>query len=300
MKLIIPVESIKFNTGGVILYDPIKNVIEKQYIHGKKWKRSGWRGGVLHGDHLIATDWTDLHYFNVKKWEYEKSVTKTTWNDLHYLFIHENKLYIVNTGIDAIEVTDDIMNPEKTELRFVFDDVPHFNKRNIDLKHAWNKEYKTGRHHCHPNCIFVKKGRAFVTCFENETRGFSSGKIVDINSGKVVLDKYNCHDGNLYKGNYYLSWTRKNKILILNNIFDRELPIKKPDRILDIGGKGWWRGTIVREGKIYVFASYAYNVDRGARMAIIDIKTGESERKSLPVVDGMTWDTIYQPCLWEK
>ena len=216
------------------------------------------------------------------------------------MFIHDNLLYIANTGIDAIDVANDIMNPIETSTRFIFDDVPHFNKKEIDINYAWNKEYKTGRHHCHPNCIFVKKGRAIVTCFENETRGFSSGKIVDINSGKIVLDKHNCHDGNLYKGNFYLSWTRKNKILILNNIFDRKLPIKKPDRILDIGGKGWWRGAIVREGKIYVFASYAYNVDRGARMAIIDIKTGKSERKSLPVIDGMTWDTIYQPCLREK
>lgn len=300
MKFIVPVESIKHNKGGVILYDPINNVIEKQYIHNKIWKRSGWRGGLLHEDYLIATDWTDLHYFNIKNWKYERSVTKSTWNDLHYLYMYEGKLYIVNTGIDAIEIANDPMNPIETEIRFIFNDVPYFTKKNIDLNHKWNKDYKTSRHHCHPNCIFVKKGRAIVTCFENETRGFSSGKIVDINSGKIILDKHNCHDGNLYKGNFYLSWTRKDKILILNNIFDKEHPIKEPNRILNIGGKGWWRGMIISDGKIYVFASYAYNIDRGARIAIIDIKTGESEIKSLPIFENMTWDTIYQPCLLEK
>ena len=301
MKFIVPVESIKHNSGGVILYDPIANVIEKQYVHNKKWKydRTGWRGGVLHGDYLIATDWTDLHYFNVKTWKHEKTVTKSTWNDLHYLYIHEGKLYIANTGIDAIEVADDIMNPVKTDLRFIFDDCPHFTKKPIDVNHKWNEEYKTGGHVCHPNCIFVKKGRAIVTCFENETRGFSSGKIVDINSGRILLDRHNCHDGNLYKGDYYLSLTRKDQVLIIKNVFDRKWPVRRVDRVINIGGKGWWRGMIIHEGKIYVFASYAYNVDRGARMAIIDIKTGESKLQNLPVFDGKVWDTIYQPCLLE-
>ncbi len=82
MKLIIPVESIIQNKGGVILYDVDANKILKQYVHKKKWKRCGWRGGKLYGNFLIATDWSDLHYFNVKTWKYEKTFKKSTFNDL--------------------------------------------------------------------------------------------------------------------------------------------------------------------------------------------------------------------------
>ena len=89
MLLLIPVESIVQNKGGVILYNPETNTIEKQYIHDKIWTRTGWRGGKIYGDYLIATDWTDLHYFNYKKWKYEKSFVHNTFNDLHYVEIHD-------------------------------------------------------------------------------------------------------------------------------------------------------------------------------------------------------------------
>ncbi len=96
MKFILPVESIFQNKGGVILYDPDTNTIEKQYVHDKRWRRVGWRGGKIYGDYLIATDWNQLHYFNIKEWKYVKSFSKNTFNDLHYVEVHDDKLYIVN------------------------------------------------------------------------------------------------------------------------------------------------------------------------------------------------------------
>jgi hypothetical protein len=87
-----PVESIVQNKGGVIMYNPDSNKIMKQYVHDKKWKRVGWRGGKIYGNHLIATDWNELHYFNIKKWKYDRSFQKNTFNDLHYVEIHKDKL----------------------------------------------------------------------------------------------------------------------------------------------------------------------------------------------------------------
>ena len=75
------------------MYDPINNKILKQYVHDKKWKRVGWRGGKVFGNHLIATDWQDLHYFNIKTWKYEKTFQKKTFNDLHYVEVINGKLY---------------------------------------------------------------------------------------------------------------------------------------------------------------------------------------------------------------
>ena len=58
MKFLIPIESIGQNKGGIIIYDPEQNKILKQYVHKKRTdlQRSGWRGGVLYGKHLITTD----------------------------------------------------------------------------------------------------------------------------------------------------------------------------------------------------------------------------------------------------
>ncbi len=155
MLFIIPVESLDQNKGGVILYDTAENKILKQYVHDEKdWPRCGWRGGKLYGDYLIATDWTDLHYFNVKKWKYEKSFTQNTFNDLHYVQIHNDKLYVVNTGLDAIEIFNDPMDPKLYDRIFVFDcNHEIFEKRDLDLNKEYNKILKVTPHFCHPNCI---------------------------------------------------------------------------------------------------------------------------------------------------
>ena len=121
MLFILPVESIVQNKGGVIMYDPESNKIIKQYVHNKKWKfRIGWRGGTLYGDTFIATDWTDLHYFDVKDWKYIKTFKKKSFNDLHCLRVWKDKLYVVNTGLDAIEIFNDPLNPKFEERIFVF------------------------------------------------------------------------------------------------------------------------------------------------------------------------------------
>lgn len=301
MKFVIPIESIIQNKGGVILYDPIKNKILKQYVHYKKWKRSGWRGGILYGDHLIATDWQDLHYFHIPSWKYHSSsYTFSTFNDLHYLAIKDGLLYIVNTGIDAIEIFSNPINPEFQERIFIFDRIKKYKKKNIDLSHMWNEEYKTHPHHCHPNCITLKDDYMFVTCFENETRDKRTGNIVELSLGQVVVENRNCHDGNFYKNDFYFSGTRENKIYIIRNLLDRKWPIDV-DESIKIGKPGWWRGMIIHKDILYVFASYAYGEDQPCKMAVIDIKNKKVLGvKRLPVHDGIKWDTVYQPLLLEE
>jgi len=301
MKFIIPVESIIQNKGGVIEYDPINNKILRQYVHSKKWRRSGWRGGIIHKDYLIATDWQDLHYFNLKKWKYEKSYTQTTFNDLHYLTIYDNRLYVVNTGLDAIEEIRNPMKPEEGPnfLTFVFSKIPEIKKRKIDIWEKWNEKYKTN-HVCHPNCITIKKGLKFVTCFENEKRGKKSGKVVELSTQQVVLDKHNCHDGNFYNDDFYLSGTREHQIYVIYELLEQKWPVKI-DKKINIGKPGWWRGMVIHNDKAFIFASYAYGENSSCKMAVIDLQDQKTiDIVTLPKHQGVQWDTIYQPNLAGK
>ena len=118
MQFILPVESIVQNKGGVVLYDPESNKIIKQYVHNKQQQgiRVGWRGGKLYDQYLIVTDFTDLHYFNVKKWKYEKSFKKDTFSNLHYIGIYDDRLYVVNTGLQAIEIFKNPLDPKFEKL----------------------------------------------------------------------------------------------------------------------------------------------------------------------------------------
>ena len=300
MKLVIPVESIVQNKGGVILYDPEKNKILKQYVHNKDWIRVGWRGGKLFGDVLIATDWQDLHYFNVREWKYLKTFRKNTFNDLHYIEIHEGYLYVVNTGLDAIEKFSNPMEPKFESLEFVFDkNKKLFRKRKIDLKEKHNEKLKFKPHSCHPNCIAFDRKRVFVTCFAKQQK-HNSGEIIDILSGKrLTVKNYDCHDGIFVGDDYYLTRTRFATILIFNDLKHTRIPTK-PSRSIKIGKRGWWRGMAIHNDIAYVFASDGYRKRRTTvRIAIVDLKTGNKQVKKLPAKDGVYWDTIYQPNVWE-
>jgi len=301
MKFIIPVENIITNNGGLILYDPIHNAILSQYVHNKHWIRSGWRGGVVYKDYFITTDWQDLHYFNLKTWKYEYSYKNTVFNDLHYLVINDDKLYIVNTGLDSIEIFHNPLKPIFINRRFVFQsNLNRFTQRDINLNREWNKEYKIRPHVCHPNCLTIHNDMMLTTCFENETRGHKTGCIIDINNGKILLDKHNCHDGIIYKGDFYTSGTRENKIYIIKNIIKRRKnwPLK-PDDVINIKEDGWWRGMIIKDDILVLFASYGYGKTRASKVAVVDLKTKLVAIKTLPQFEGRKWDTVYQPQLFE-
>jgi len=299
VKFIIPVESVTQNKGGVILYDPDRNEILNHYVHDKTWKhRVGWRGGILYGDYLIATDWTDLHYFNHKTWKYEKFFKKDSFNDLHYLKIKDDQLYVVNTGLDTIEIFNSPMNPKFVLAITLYHRSPNiFKNRDINLKGKFNDRFKVKPHSAHPNSICFGKNNIFVICFEKDSR-HNSGEIITLNGKRVVRAGYSCHDSELYNGDFYTTLTRQSKILVFKDIEKRKYPIQKPDRVLSIRKKGWWRGSIIHKDKLYVFASY--RVRSPALLCIMDLKSGRTKFKRLPKIGKYIWDTVYQPNLLEK
>lgn len=297
MKLIVPVESIVQNKGGVILYDVDSNKILKQYVHDKEWTRCGWRGGKLFGDILIATDWSDLHYFNVKKWKYLKSFQKSTFNDLHYIEIFNGKMYVVNTGLDAIEIFDNPMDPEFVKMIFLFKKNKNiFEHRKLDLKKMYNKEMKVKPHVAHPNCISANGKEIYVTCFGKKQK-LNTGEIINLNSGKkMTKQNYDCHDGLFYNDKFYTTWTRHSQILEFKN-----LNVKTAPRKLSIGPRGWWRGMVIENDLAYIFASDGYKGRKTTvRLATINLKTSKRKTQRLPVVDGMHWDTVYQPNIFKE
>lgn len=305
MRLVVPVESIVQNKGGVILYDPSKNKILKQYVHNRTWKRVGWRGGVIYDKFLIATDWTDLHYFDLEKWKYERTFKKNTFNDLHYLSIRKGKLFVVNTGLDAVEIFENPLEPKFLKIIFVFKaNSKKFRPRKINLKFPYNQEYKTKPHSCHPNCVSFGENVMLVTCFQKQHR-MNTGEVIELNTGQFLTKKhYDFHDGVFFRSNFYLSVTRTGKILVFRKLVkkfkENKWPLS-PDTVIRLKSKGWWRGMVFKDDTMFIFSSCGYNKKkRSARIATVNLTTGKIEIKRLPVMDKVNWDTIYQPCIWEK
>lgn len=275
MQFILPVESIVQNKGGVVLYDTESNKILKQYVHYKQDdeqpRRVGWRGGKLYNQYLIIADWSDLHYFNVENWKYERSFKKDTFSDLHYVEVYDDKLYIVNTGLEAIEVFKNPLEPEFEKLISLG-----------DLRH--------------PNCISFNNERIFVTCFGHTNRINSEG-VVELNSGERIFEgDFDCHDGIFHGNDFYLTHTSQGEIFEFEDLYNKNTPTTPTNTIKIGAGKGWWRGMIIVDNVIYVFASDGYRQKKATiRMATINLKTMARTKINLPVVDGIHWDTIYQP-----
>jgi len=305
MKFVIPVESIFENKGGVILYNPITNEIEKQYVHDKEWIRVGWRGGKLYGDYLIATDWNELHFFNVRKWQYEKSFSKNTFNDLHYIEINNDKLYVVNTGLDAIEVFNNPMDPEFEEIIFVFEkNKDIFDQRKINLNRKYNTIKKYKPHMCHPNCIAFDRKRIFVTCFEKRHKG-KTGEVIELNTGKRLFKNrcFDCHDGIFHGNDYYLTNTRYQRLLIYKDLKNKSLPQVPTKQVRFSRARVWWRGMVIVDNVAYMFGSDGYkNKPSRIRTTRVQLDKRSKPRKitKLPSIGGVNWDTVYQPNLWEK
>ena len=308
-KLLVPVESTTHNKGGFVLYDANKNKIEEEYIHGGSegfQKRLGWRGGILYeGKYLITTDWTHLHYFDIDQWKYIKSITYNTFNDLHYLQIIKNDedhfLYIANTGIDAIEKVKNPLNPQNKETKFIFELNNRFEKRNINLDNNWNKKYKVSPHVAHPNCISPFGKHIFITCFEDSSRRNNTGCIVDMYTGKILLDKQNCHDGNIYNNNFYTVESRENKLLCINNFINKKWPVRI-DEEMKIANKGWWRGMVISKNKLYLFSSKNYKSGHGpAKIATCSLnnKSKTWKVKKFPK-SSYEWENVYEPVLFEE
>jgi len=207
-------------------------------------------------------------------------------------------MYIVNTGLDAIERFDNPMEPKFEAIDLLFQKNPKIFKqrKNINLKGKYNEMLKFKPHSCHPNAITFAKKRIFVTCFAKEQR-MNTGEIIDLNTGKRLTTKnYDCHDGMFYGNDFYTTRTRYSTILVFKDLKNKKIPIE-PNKVIKIGaGKGWWRGMEIADDKIFVFSSDGYRKKKTTlRLAIIDLKTGKRSKVRLPVEDRVYWDTIYQP-----
>ena len=229
----------------------------------------------------------------------KRSFKKDSFNDLHYLKIKDDQLYVVNTGIDTIEIFNNPLKPKFITAIRIFQRNPKvFRQRKIDPIEKYNERFKIKPHSAHPNAICFGDKRVYVICFEKDSR-HNSGEIMSLNGERIVRSGFSCHDADIYNGNFYTTQTRQSRVLMFKNIDKRKkLPLPKPDRIYPIRKKGWWRGSIIHGGKLYVFASYRHK--RSALLCIMDLKNGQTRFKTLPVKDKVIWDTVYQPNLYEE
>lgn len=98
---VVKIDLISEESYEIINYDPPDHL----KIPGKGFTGACWlitEGGV---DFLIC-GFAAIYRFNPKNWELKGIYHQPSFNDLHHISIYNNRIYIVNTGFDRIEVYD--------------------------------------------------------------------------------------------------------------------------------------------------------------------------------------------------
>jgi hypothetical protein len=167
----------------------------------------------------------------------EESTYQTFWtapflNDLHHVSFFFNHMYVVNTGLDRIEVVDPKDRTHHSSINLLKDiSASKEFDLSMDYRHIWS----TQPHLIHPNHCFLFDGEIWVTRFcQQDALALETGRRIDLSpwggnphDGLVRDDKvfftttnghligysgrdatYQSWDLNQIIGDYQLGWCR--------------------------------------------------------------------------------------------
>ena len=175
------------------------------------------------------------HYPSMKIIGY---ISEIFFNDIHHVSLIDNKIYIVNTGLDAIAVFDRD-NLKLVEIISVLDGKK-FDPQKIDYR----KINSTKPHRSHPNYIFKYKGMIWITRF------YQQDIFNIITKQSIKISDVGIHDGFVSNEDIYFTSVDGNVIKLNSNneVINYNLNlIKNNTKPL-----GWCRGLYINNTDFYV------------------------------------------------
>jgi hypothetical protein len=263
-----------------------KLVRQKKYVSapdriGKNFNMQ-FKFGQHSDNKLILPTGTEIVILNRDSWDVMQTISHPTFNDLHCVKVYRRKLYIVNTGLEIVQIFD--LNGNCHE------------EINVTNQNTWkrfnlNFDYRfvatTKPHLTHVNYIFFLDGEPWVTRFQQGDAVALNNFNRRINlSIKDSMGKP--HDG-LIKGDYIYFTLTDGFVVIVNRI---SLIIEKVINLNKLLNNdiqlGWCRGIEVANGKLYVgfsqlryskFVNYGHWIKHRkhklpAWICVIDLKDG--------------------------
>jgi len=183
---------ILFNTAELLILDWNSKSVVKKINHVSEPEALNpslmFKGcEVSEGVARVVTN-TEIVEYDLNTYEKINVITDKTFNDLHAIMKHDNKYYIVNTGLEMLQIADskgEIIkeyNMAKSETWTRFD-------KNFDYRHTGS----TKPHDSHLNNVFQIDNEIYVTRLLDKDASDLSKKSVFNN------DVSNPHDGLLHK-----------------------------------------------------------------------------------------------------
>lgn len=315
MKILLALDSRPGNAAAIGLLDPHTGRWDRfQVVEvAEPFKRKGYRGAALVGDQLYVVNSAALYQLALDRDHRDgplvrpvRTLRRPEWalgqrsaGDLHH--VHHSatreRLFVASSFLDAVdEVTLDLRFVRR---HYLWDVSPA-----IAAEALRRNPYAVDLVHC--NHICEHDGRLYVTCGNwNRTR---MGKVICFDTGEVVLDGLQFpHDGFVHDGDFYLSETEAQRVLVYRGFSGDLRGRPGPDRVLPVtidtpgweGSFQWVRGIAVT--KQHIIAGVTQWRDDAfdepqipPRLAFFDRASGEHRGDLfLPEVEGFATPSLF-------
>jgi hypothetical protein len=305
--------------GDLLVLDwAAKRIIDHARYEHRVYEEShkGLAGASWHGSNLLIATEAELLEYACSPLRLTGTHSYPFLNDVHHLATSNGRIWVCNTGLDALEEFDcdwrplrthDLIVPFGRRRRFVIDLLK------VDARKSWNRlngraqsyahlrhrapfpnlvklirptRYRlSGRdlrawdfrpHVLHPNHVLPRGDDVWVTLFH-------TGEVVSLTTGAIVAaDLGHPHDGIVVDDSLYVTDCRANRLIVIRGL-SRPRRERRDVHVTKTLEEGFLRGVAVAAGKIFVGLTARRGTQPSHRSARVYALDGDS----LQVID--TW-----------
>jgi hypothetical protein len=199
-------------------------------------------GGCFLGNDFYVTTFGQVLQVNVLAETHKTLWTASFLNDLHFVGFFNNRMYVVNTGLERIEVVNLADGADHAHINLLehIHEAKEFDW-SIDYRHVWS----TQPHLVHANHCFFLDGEVWVTRFcQKDALALDTGRRIDLSPWG------NPHDGCVQDDN--VDFTTTNGHLISYSSTEARFRSWDLNRIIGENQLGWCRGLTVEENHAFI------------------------------------------------
>ena len=202
--------------------------------------------GLIYDGGFIFPTSTEILFIDNRNWEITKSLSHPTFNDLHCVAVFEGDLYVVNTGLEIVQVFTLPGELKKTINVAVTDTWERFNPK-IDYRFLAT----TKPHQTHANYIFFLENEPWITRFEQRDAValFDPTKRIDLG---IAQSQGKPHDGLVHGDYIYFTLTDGFVVIAHRTTYKIEQIIDFNSIVSGDLQPGWCRGLAICNGLLFV------------------------------------------------
>lgn len=239
---------IRFNTAELLILDWDTKKVVKKINHISEPDALNpslmFKGCEVDETHIRVVTNTEIVEYDIKTFDKTNVISDKTFNDLHAVKKIGDEIYVVNTGLEMLQVVD-VNGTVIREYNMTDTDTWSRFDKDFDYRHTGS----TKPHESHINNVFEIDNEIFVTrLLQKDAADLSKKSVFDVEVG-------NPHDGLLYENKVYFT-TTNGHVVVFDAKTKERLGVYDINQILEEShykAGGWCRGVLpIANNKVLV------------------------------------------------